>query len=231
MEIPTNIAQATDRVEPPSPLPLAERDIKTDSPFGFHYVWSRQPDFYKKYIESRTAAYINSPTLSKYSNNLDRHDLNSFIVLAFDGDIFCAGARLTPYYPELDNLLPGETPYFRYADFFPDLLEENYNFCELSRFIIQPEYRGMRKSIELINGLVNTSYQQLNMDYAFAITQKNQSELYRIAMSKNANVGFVTTEIEVPAKPEYEDTKRVLSYLWNQQTTDILTPKSPGEKS
>lgn len=128
-------------------------------------------------------------------------DARSLFLTVRHGDTCVGGARLTLRRSGDDRPLPMETDGLDLAARFPNLIAEDFRYCELTRLVLRPEFRSGSVTA-LILGRLHAIAAAEGTHTMFAAAPIGNVRLYRrLAAAMGLRHSQIHDDIEIPPYP------------------------------
>lgn len=173
-------------------------------------------DVLDQYFQLREACYKEEFSLedTSFLDHKDNFDYTSHVLIVRDGNKCIAGVRLTVHHAFSQTILPLEEGTVRLKQLLPFYDLKPYNYCECSRFVIDPNYRKPEILAKMFQ-ILDKKAADLDCRYEFQVTDLRFARVLRSFFSKTPRHFEVLTNVEVPHKAIYGTHKKHLSVVHN----------------
>lgn len=179
-----------------------------DNDENVNYQWTRDKSDIENYTKLIDDSYAEEINFTDSYKRIDVNDINSKFFIGKHQGRVVGGIRLSIHDMILDNLLPTETQGISYKEMFEDFDLEHNNYCELTRYGVDKNYRNSKKHYIECLGQCKEIMADKNIRYLFIPSGQSRLKLYNVIAKKFFKV-LGMCKVEVPDHSKYRKIKEI----------------------
>lgn len=182
---------------------------------------SSDEQYLKQYHLIREYAYRVDLGLKHFSGDQDEDDSNGHSIILRKGHFCIGGSRLNISYKDDPCRLPFEDDKFNIANLFPEIA--NYNYCELGRTAILPQYRDGENLDAMFQRSAELALEK-GCDFLMGVSPASVIRRFRSCFTNLGHEMIIFHELTPPQKAIHENLRLKLGIVSLEKRVKIPKP-------